>query len=127
MNKSSGFNEYVYPNKENYFLAYNNITNSIARIPSSLQHFFNGNAFESPLDKHSSDILQQLLADGFIVEDKTDEQAIARMKHYDSIYDRTLSVTLLASEECNFRCKYCYEQFAGGNMEPWVANLLLSI
>ncbi|MFP5284171.1 MAG: radical SAM protein [Thermoanaerobaculia bacterium] len=31
-----------------------------------------------------------------------------------------LELILLASEDCNFRCKYCYEQFARGTMQPEV-------
>jgi uncharacterized protein len=31
-----------------------------------------------------------------------------------------LELTILASEQCNFRCVYCYEEFVRGTMEPWV-------
>ncbi len=31
-----------------------------------------------------------------------------------------LQLILLASEDCNFRCVYCYEQFRNGTMEPGV-------
>ncbi|MCP4664250.1 MAG: radical SAM protein [bacterium] len=32
----------------------------------------------------------------------------------------TLELFLLASEDCNFRCQYCYEQFTRGTMSPGV-------
>src|SRR3712207_7092344 len=32
----------------------------------------------------------------------------------------TLFRSLLASEDCNFRCTYCYEDFARGTMQPEV-------
>lgn len=31
-----------------------------------------------------------------------------------------LELTLLSSEDCNFRCQYCYEDFARGTMDPAV-------
>lgn len=33
-----------------------------------------------------------------------------------------LELILLASEDCNFRCTYCYEDFPRGTMEPWVRD-----
>ena len=58
---------------------------------------------------------------GFIVPEGTDEYrrfqyAFARQHH---ATDR-LHLILLASEDCNFRCHYCYEEFARGTMEPQV-------
>ena len=32
----------------------------------------------------------------------------------------TLELILLASEDCNFRCRYCYEEFPRGTMQPSV-------
>jgi uncharacterized protein len=29
---------------------------------------------------------------------------------------------LFPTEECNFRCVYCYEDFAIGNMQPWLID-----
>jgi len=64
----------------------------------------------------------EFLADrGFIVPEGTDEYrrfqyAFARQHH---AQDR-LHLILLASEDCNFRCRYCWEEFARGTMEPRV-------
>jgi uncharacterized protein len=62
------------------------------------------------------------LADrGFLVEQGTDEYrrvqyAYGRDQHRTDI----LELILLASEDCNFRCTYCYEAFARGTMRPEV-------
>jgi uncharacterized protein len=42
--------------------------------------------------------------------------------HFGRQHYRTdmLELILLASEDCNFRCKYCYEEFKRGTMEPGV-------
>jgi uncharacterized protein len=58
---------------------------------------------------------------GYIVPKGTQEyrqfQQLFGFQHYRA--DR-LELILLASEDCNFRCKYCYEDFARGTMEPRV-------
>lgn len=58
---------------------------------------------------------------GFLVKQDTNEyrriQLAFGQYHYRS---DTLQLTLLASEDCNFRCRYCYEEFARGTMQPWV-------
>ena len=58
---------------------------------------------------------------GFLVTKGTDEfrrvQALIGQQHY-----RTdlMELILLASEDCNFRCVYCYEDFPRGTMLPEV-------
>ncbi len=58
---------------------------------------------------------------GFLVPRGTDELSRFRLAFGQAHYrlDR-LHLTLLASEDCNFRCVYCYEKFARGTMEPSV-------
>jgi len=69
-----------------------------------------------------SEGLVKFLADrGFLVGDDVDEYRRFRLAfgkvHYGN---ERLQLFLLSSEDCNFRCKYCYETFARGTMEPWV-------
>ncbi len=56
---------------------------------------------------------------GFIISADADEyrqfQHAFGRQHY---RQDTLQLILLASEDCNFRCDYCYEEFARGTMKP---------
>lgn len=58
---------------------------------------------------------------GFLVKEGTDEyrriQVGFGQQHF---RNDVLQLILLASEDCNFRCEYCYEDFARGTMQPWV-------
>lgn len=58
---------------------------------------------------------------GFIVPKGTNEyrrfQLVFGQQHYHS---DVLELILLASEDCNFRCVYCYEDFPRGTMLPSV-------
>lgn len=38
------------------------------------------------------------------------------LKFYESVFDKTISLTFLTTEQCNFRCRYCYESFEKGKM-----------
>ena len=68
---------------------------------------------------------------GYLVRDNVEE--IRRVQYdFGSKQHRTdrLELILLASEDCNFRCNYCYEDFEKGTMLPevreGVKNLALS-
>jgi len=58
---------------------------------------------------------------GFVVEEEADEYRI--FQHFFGQYtyrSDALELMLLSSEDCNFRCEYCYEDFERGTMLPWV-------
>jgi len=83
-------------------------------------------AVESLLTKKSFEarprgVVKYLRDRGFLVPEGTDEYRRIQLgfgqEHYRT--DR-LELILLASEDCNFRCEYCYEDFARGTMQPWV-------
>ena len=59
----------------------------------------------------------------FLIAEGADELRRFQLRFGES-HHRTdiLHLTLLASEDCNFRCEYCYEKFARGTMQPWVRS-----
>jgi uncharacterized protein len=65
---------------------------------------------------------------GYLVPRGTDELDRVRLLFGQQQY-RTdeLELILLASEECNFRCVYCYETFPRGTMEPWVREAVIKM
>lgn len=68
---------------------------------------------------------EYLYARGYLVNEGVDELRRVRVafgrKHYRS---DTLELILLASEDCNFRCVYCYEKFEHGTMQPQVRTAI---
>ena len=66
-------------------------------------------------------LVRYLLDRGFLIPPGADEYRRIQLAfgqfHYRS---DILQLTLLASEDCNFRCRYCYEEFARGTMRPEV-------
>ena len=67
-----------------------------------------------PLDK----VGRYLSRRGFLVHDRLNELDLFRYKYAQGQW-RTdmLQFILLASEDCNFRCVYCYEKFERGTMD----------
>lgn len=65
---------------------------------------------------------------GFLVPETTNElhklRSLHGFQHYRA--DR-MELILLSSEECNFRCVYCYETFSRGTMEPWVRQAVVAM
>lgn len=68
-------------------------------------------------------VVKYLFDRGLLVKEGTDEyrriQVGFGQQHFRT---DTLEFILLASEDCNFRCTYCYEDFARGTMLPWVRD-----
>ena len=73
--------------------------------------------FEAPKDG----VVEYLAKRGYLVRQGVDEfrqfQQLFGQEHYRT---DALELILLASEDCNFRCTYCYEDFARGTMIPEV-------
>ena len=73
----------------------------------------------SGVESEEEGIVRYLRDKGFLVPRGTDEYRkflhAFGQQHYRS--DR-LELILLSSEDCNFRCTYCYEKFARGTMRP---------
>jgi uncharacterized protein len=72
----------------------------------------------------SNDELHGFLREqGFLIKSDTDEyrqfQHAFGHQHY---RQDILELILLASEDCNFRCQYCYEDFTRGTMKPDVRD-----
>jgi uncharacterized protein len=66
-------------------------------------------------------LVKYLRDKGFLVKEGTDEYRRIQIGFGQQQYraDR-LELILLPSEDCNFRCTYCYEDFVRGTMQPWV-------
>jgi uncharacterized protein len=70
-------------------------------------------------------IAKYLLDRGYLVPEGTNEYRRVQMAFGRKQFrNDVLELILLASEDCNFRCVYCYEDFARGTMQPRVRNAI---
>lgn len=63
-----------------------------------------------------TEVKQALFDNGFIVKDTVDELKRADLLHQTMHRTDMLHLILMTTEQCNFRCRYCYESFAKGKM-----------
>lgn len=66
-------------------------------------------------------VVKYLTDNGFLVPKGTNEYRKVQLAFGQQHYRQNIfELILLASEDCNFRCNYCYEDFARGTMLPSV-------
>lgn len=78
------------------------------------------------IEKMDSNILNVLVDKGILVSDEIDEFAEMERMEIEAKYDGYLHLIILPTEECNFRCIYCYEQFWRGDMSKEVQEGLVN-
>lgn len=64
-------------------------------------------------------VLQLLIDQGYFVEDDVNEfEKASKLHDYTWETEEILQLIIMPTEECNFRCVYCYEEFLRGSMSP---------
>ncbi|HEV2417368.1 MAG TPA: radical SAM protein [Terriglobia bacterium] len=107
---------------------YNSYTGAFTGFPPSVVP-----ALESLLHKAGFTGLLQgltkyLFERGYLVRRNTNELDRVRLLFGKHQYrNDELELILLTSEECNFRCAYCYETFPRATMEPWVREAIITL
>ena len=103
--KSSIYNMYI--KNDTGYTVFNTFTWAVGSMDSELKTLVEENPDEIP-----EDILQSLLENGFVVEDKYDERKrlayfFDKDKYNVNVYDLVYIVAVTYT--CNLRCPYCYE------------------
>lgn len=103
------------------FVLWNSYKGSMSVFRAEQRHRIESLLSQKGFSARHQGIVKYLFDRGFLIKEGTDEFRRIQLgfgeQHYRS--DR-LELILLASEDCNFRCTYCYEDFARGTMKPWV-------
>lgn len=111
--KLSKYNYYT-RNENQELLLFNTLngTNSFMKVSrenaSAAEDFLSGKGEESGL---SRSLYDELAKCGYVIPEDFDEDVLLREIYVDSISDSKPRITILPTEQCNFRCKYCYESF----------------
>ncbi len=105
--KLSKYNFYVDYNGE--FRFYNSLvgTNSLLIFRNKYYDLIKNNFNTFYRNPNIVEILKKY---GYLVDECTDEELIKKQKLYDIIHQNKLFLVIMPTEDCNFRCVYCYEK-----------------
>ncbi len=81
---------------------------------------------KNKIDELESDVLMALLNKGIVVNSNEDENKKLYSQYLDAVVSKKLSLIINPTEQCNFRCKYCYETFKNGFMSKEVQKKLVN-
>jgi len=62
------------------------------------------------------DYIVKLVEKGILVPKDLDEMITVNGLYYESALDTKVRIIVMPTEQCNFRCKYCYESYQKGKM-----------
>ena len=119
--KPSKFN-YLTQNESGELLLYNSFMGSLGKVSSSYAQTVLGWS-QRTLDGEEDEKFGKVRDLGFFVPEQEDEDAKLNTLYYQS--SNELSLILLPTEQCNFRCTYCYEDYKRGKMSEQTQNALI--
>lgn len=98
---------------------YNSLTGALGAVPIRMADDVKGALRRGARHKAPlTGVLQELAAGGFLILEDVDEDSINHRQYLDKYTNDFLELTILPTEQCNFRCVYCYESFTRGTMTP---------
>ncbi|MES1240547.1 MAG: radical SAM protein [Acidobacteriota bacterium] len=109
------------PTEDGRLIVWNTLNGAVSTFPAKQR-----DAIKALLTRRGCEATPKGLAGylhdrGFLIPEGTDEYRLFQHRFgYQHYRQDTLELILLASEDCNFRCEYCYEEFARGTMKPEV-------
>ena len=117
---------YVLETPDAYIL-YNALqgADSIRKVPKSYADFVNRYLMQPYADYLSEPLLDKLIDYGYVVPEQEDETILLHDLYSRNAYDSTLNLAILPTEQCNFRCKYCYESFGRTKMDEDTVSALI--
>jgi len=114
--------------KDGTLILYNSFTGAISGFPAKVRSEVESLLRKEGIRANLQGLAHYLHERGYLVEAGTNELQRVRFLFGNLHYKQdNMELILLPSEECNFRCVYCYETFPRGTMEPWVRKAVISL
>lgn len=115
--KTSRYNMYQ-DFKEGYGIIFNGLSKNISILSTEKIEIIKSEKYA----ELENSTLKKILELGYIVSKDFDEKQIIDIRFLQECFDSRLDLTIMPTEDCNFRCKYCYEHFKKGMMNEDVEN-----
>jgi uncharacterized protein len=124
--KASKYNLLVHEDNGKDCLLHNTMYGATIRFGRDLLPQVDGlldqpNDFASP-----KDISETLIREKFLIDDSVDELHVLQERRRRGIEDlNRYDVVIMQTQDCNFRCRYCYETHKGSLMDEITAGAVL--
>lgn len=125
MYRESNYNFFM-ETANGFYLLYNSRTGAFASLPLSMKKDIE-HVLKHPDMITDTSVRNDLVHGGFLVDESTNEFDTIKDRFIKTKYDRdNVVLVMLASENCNFRCPYCFVYAKRGyNMKKWVYSAVL--
>lgn len=101
---------------------FNSLNGNLAVVPSKLADEYKKSFVDGKYDLKNEELIQSF----FISEDEPiNEGALLKSARQEVINSKYLHLTIMPTEQCNFRCVYCYESFSKGKMDLSIAKAII--
>lgn len=100
-------------------------TSSICKLSGEKKDYFMNLQKYEKIEANNTKLFNNLIDKGFLIDEGCDEEQRLKLLYIENIGENTLSLVLLPTEQCNFRCKYCYEDFKRGRMSAETQNSIV--
>ena len=126
--KASDFN-YVLDCDDGTLRMYNSMNgvNSLLIVEPRVKDFVMASLTDPNSVNDSPEYIKtELIKRGYLVPKECDEDYMVKIKMTEMILDeRYLHLIIMPTEQCNFRCKYCYETFEKGKMSKALQDAII--
>ena len=90
-------------------IIYNSKTNALALLDSDSYKKI-ADSIVSDVELYDEDLVKSLYENGFLIDEDVDELQELKYREANSRFDKSiLSILIIPTSNCNFRCTYCYE------------------
>lgn len=118
--KESNYNYYTVEGDKH--LCLNGITGAIFALDKASFHFMKQLMTDEHLQQENPELTSRLTKTHFLVKDMKDEKECLLEKYRQSNKDNSWHLIINPTQDCNFRCWYCYEKHPKGRMEDRIIN-----
>jgi uncharacterized protein len=109
------------PTEDGRLIVWNTLRGAISAFPADQRDSVKSMLTRRGCEGDLQGMVKYLHDRGFLVAEGTDEYRLFQHQFGNVHYRQdALELILLSSEDCNFRCAYCYEDFVRGTMKPLV-------
>lgn len=111
--------------KNNHLIMFNTRNAAFVKLKNEFLEEFKNQVQSKQFDMEDERI-KYLVNKGFLVEEDFDEERFCENIYIEACHSmKYLSITILPTEGCNFRCEYCYEEHKTGFMSKEVQDRLI--